>query len=134
MAKERVPSDPLDVLATVRRLEAEVTALRDRSPFAQNEALLKALADDREAAVQDLHQIVELIAASWRSTRGELTALRSELSELRAEVAESRVSLDGARLELRVAGPGNGSAGEPAADRSRRRTPRDALRLRPERA
>jgi hypothetical protein len=115
------PHDPLEVLAAVRRMEAEVLELRARARRgggADLEELRRTLARDaaeeRRRAVEDLQALVEVVAASWRSTQAQLTEVRAALEASRAEVAGLRAALLGARLEVRVGGTNGRPA--PAAD------------------
>ena len=117
--------DPRDVLAAVRRLEADLEDLRARSrPPASELRVLRDLiaadaADERRRMVEDLEVVVELMGTGWRRTGEQLAALTAEVAELRRTAEDLRQAMSGARLELRLTGiGGNGSSGiaaEPAA-------------------
>lgn len=112
------PSDPREVLAAVRRLEAELDELRLRSRRAvstlDGDALRAAIAADaaeeRRRVVEDLETVVELIGASWRATADDTARLAGDVRALRHEVAALHSAMEGARLEVRFGQlNGNGS-------------------------
>ena len=115
--------DPGEVLAAVRRLEADLEDLRARSrpPAAEFRVLRELLAGDaaleRRQVVEDLQVVVELVGAGWRSTGEQLAALATEVAELRRMADDLRRTMGSARLELRLTGLGNGAEAqaEPAA-------------------
>jgi hypothetical protein len=116
--------DPGEVLAAVRRLEADLEDLRARSrpPAAELRVLRDLLAADsaeeRRQVVEDLQVVVELVGAGWRRTGEQLAALSSEVEEIRRMADDLRRTMRSARLELRLTGIGNGAADaatEPAA-------------------
>jgi multidrug resistance efflux pump len=109
------PQSPGEVLAAVRRLEADLEVMRARARDRERDVIdLQATmaahaAREREALVEDMERIVELIGASWRSTHDQVTALAVEVAGLRRFAEESLGSLGDARLELRLGAPaGNG--------------------------
>jgi len=113
--------DPGEVLAAVRRLEADLEDLRARArpPAAELRVLRDLLAADsaeeRRQVVEDLQVVVELMGAGWRRTGEQLAALSSEVEEIRRMADDLRRTMRSARLELRLTGLGNG-AGEVATE------------------
>jgi hypothetical protein len=111
-------SDPRDVLAAVRRMEAELERVRmgavHHEPSIQEvRAELSAqAATERRAIVEDLELLLGVMEAGWRRTNQELTRLSAQVAELREQVIESRDALAGARLEVRLGGarPSGGRA------------------------
>ena len=99
---------PREVLEAVRRLEAELEALRRQARDRQRDAidLREALSADaaveRRLMVEDLERVVDLIGASWRSTHEQVADLARQLGDLRAFVEDSVGSIKTARLELRL--------------------------------
>lgn len=109
------PQSPGEVLAAVRRLEADLEVMRARARDRERDVIdLQATmaadaARERQSLVEDMERIVELIGASWRSTHDQVAALTAEVAGLRRFAEESLGSLGDARLELRLGGPtGNG--------------------------
>jgi hypothetical protein len=129
MAEPLDPHDPLEVLAAVRRMEAEVLELRARARRTAEpdlEGLRRAIARDaaeeRRRTVEDLGAVIDVVAASWRSTQAQLGQVQAALERSQAEVADLRAALLGARLEVRLGGPNgrpareaNGTAGATAS-------------------
>ncbi|HWH15347.1 MAG TPA: hypothetical protein VNT51_11430 [Miltoncostaeaceae bacterium] len=112
------PSDPREVLAAVRRMEAELDELRLRTRRAatalDTDALRAAIAADaaeeRRRVVEDLETVVELIATAWRSAADGTARLADDVRGLRDEVAALRSAMEHARLEVRFGQlNGNGS-------------------------
>jgi hypothetical protein len=115
--------DPRDVLAAVRRLEADLEDLRARArPPAPELRVLRDLlaadaSEERRRMVEDLELVVELMGTGWRRTGEQLAALTAEVAELRRLADDLRRTMTGARLELRLTGVGgNGSADAAAAE------------------
>ena len=109
------PQSPGEVLAAVRRLEADLEVMRARARDRERDIIdLQATmtadaAGERRALVEDMERIVELVGASWRSTHDQVAALAAEVAGLRRLAEESLGSLGGAHLELRLGGStGNG--------------------------
>ena len=109
------PQSPGEVLEAVRRLEADLEVMRARARDRERDVIdLQAsmtsdAARERQALVEDMERIVELVGASWRSTHDQVAALATEVAGLRRFAEESVGSLGEARLELRLGGPaGNG--------------------------
>jgi multidrug resistance efflux pump len=114
--------DPREVLAAVRRLEADLAELQARTRVGAGELddLRRTLAEDaaraRRETIEDMEVVVDLVGAAWRSTGDRLAhlseqvaALTAEVGEIRAIAEEARRALSGARVELRLASPvGNG--------------------------
>jgi chromosome segregation ATPase len=106
--------DPHELLAAVRRMEAELEDVRAlaRAPSAEIRALREALqadaADERRAMVEDLESVVELIGAAWRQTAAQIAALGRDVAELRRAADEMRQAMSGARLEIRLGGAARG--------------------------
>ena len=126
--------DPREVLAAVRRLEADLAEMRaagTRAGTGDLEDLGRALAEDaaraRRETVEDMEAVVDLVGAAWRSTGNRLArlseqvaALTAEVGEIRAIAEEARRTLSGARVELRLApatghGEANGAFGQVSA-------------------
>jgi hypothetical protein len=99
---------PREVLEAVRRLEAELEVVRrqardrERDAIDLREAIAVDAARERQAMVEDLERIVDLIGTSWRSTHDQVADLGRRLEDLRSFVEESVGSIKTARLELRL--------------------------------
>jgi hypothetical protein len=104
-------SDPRDVLAAVRRMEAELERVRmgavhHEPTIAEVRAELTAqAATERRAIVEDLELLLNVMEAGWRRTNDEITRLSAQVAELREHVIESRDAIAGARLEVRLGTP-----------------------------
>lgn len=121
--------DPQDVLAAVRRLEAELEEVRSRArqvapsvPPAGLVELRRALAADaareRREIVEDMEALVDLVGTSWRSTGDQIAALSAQVAalvvqvgEIRAMAEDARQAMRGARIELRLGGIGGNGDG-----------------------
>ncbi len=118
------PHDPHEVLAAVRRLEAELDELRARtrrSAAPDLEGLRQAIAADsareRRAVVEDLDTMLDLIGESWRDTRGQIGRLEARVGELGSQVQTLVDAMRTATFEVRFGsatskenGSGAGSA------------------------
>ena len=95
--------DPRDVLAKVRRLEADLDEMRARGAGApaQPDSPAMSLAE-QTALVEDLEVLVDLVGSSWRTTREEIAAVAAELAELKRLADEARAALKDVRFELRL--------------------------------
>jgi multidrug resistance efflux pump len=109
------PQSPGEVLEAVRRLEADLEVMRARARDRERDVIdLQATmaadaARERQALVEDMERIVDLIGASWRSTHDQVAALAEEVATLRRFAEDTVGSLGEARLELRLgASAGNG--------------------------
>lgn len=94
--------DPRDVLAAVRRLEADLGEMRERvvqEPPPDTAAMTVA---DQTAMVEDLEVLVDLVGSSWRTTRQEVAAVAAELADLKHLADEARDALKNMRFELRL--------------------------------
>ncbi len=94
--------DPRDVLAAVRRLEADLGDMRERvvrEPPPEAAAMTVA---DQTAMVEDLEVLVDLVGSSWRTTRQEVAAVAAELADLKQLADEARAALKNMRFELRL--------------------------------
>jgi hypothetical protein len=116
--------DPHEVLAAVRRLEAELEEVRSRARQVASpaglEELRRALAADaareRREIVEDMEALIDLVGTAWRSTgeqiaavSAQVAALVAQVGEVRAMAEDARRTLRGARIELRLGGlAGNG--------------------------
>lgn len=107
---------PQEVLEAVRRLEADLEAIRTRARERERDMndLRRGIAADaareRQRLVEDMERLVDLIGASWESTNRQIAALAGEVAGLRAFAEEATAGLRGARLELQLAPrPGNGA-------------------------
>ena len=111
---------PQEVLQAVRRLEADLDAIRARARERARDLdeVRRTIADDaareRTLLVEDMERLVDLIGSSWRSTHDQIAVLTNEVSALGAEVARlgdfaerTAGSLRDARVELHL-GPVNG--------------------------
>jgi hypothetical protein len=113
------PHDPHEVLAAVRRLEAELDELRARtrrSAAPDLEGLRQAIAADsareRRAVVEDLDTMLDLIGESWRDTRGQIGRLEARVGELGDQVQTLVDAMRTATFEVRFGAPttnGNGN-------------------------
>jgi multidrug resistance efflux pump len=83
------PQSPGEVLEAVRRLEADLEVMRARARDRERDVidLQATMAEDaareRQALVEDMERIVELVGASWRSTRDQVAALAADVAGLR---------------------------------------------------
>ena len=94
--------DPRDVLAAVRRLEADLGEMRERvvqEPPPDSATMTVA---DQTAMVEDLEVLVDLVGSSWRTTRQEVAAVAAELADLKRLADEARDALKNMRFELRL--------------------------------
>jgi hypothetical protein len=105
---------PQEVLEAVRRLEADLDAIRARARERERDLneIRRAIADDaareRAALVEDMERLVDLIGSSWRSTHDQIAMLTNEVAGLRAFAERTAADLRGARVELRIGSPMNG--------------------------
>jgi hypothetical protein len=112
--------DPHEVLAAVRRLEADLEDVRarGRAPAAELGALREAIAEDaareRVEMVEDLEVVLGVVEAGWRRVSGQIAALAGEVGELRRSAEQLRRTMSGARLEIRLAPDGEPLAAAPA--------------------
>jgi multidrug resistance efflux pump len=101
---------PREVLEAVRRLEADLDAIRARARERERDlsevraAIAADAARERQALVEDLERLVDLIGASWRSTRDQVASLSEQIEDLRRFAERTAGSLRDARLELRLGG------------------------------
>lgn len=106
---------PQEVLEAVRRLEADLANIRSRAGERQRDLsdlraeLAADAARERQALVEDMDRLVELIGVSWRSTHDQIAALGEEVRHLRRFAEETVGGLNGARMELRIGPSMNGS-------------------------
>jgi len=106
---------PREVLEAVRRLEADLDAIRARARERERDlgevrrAISADAARERQALVEDMERLVDLIGSSWRSTHDQLATLTHEVAGLRDFAERTAGSLRDARVELRLGPPGNGS-------------------------
>lgn len=102
-------TDPREVLAAVRRMEADLEELRTRTRRGTEDRdlddLRRAIAADaareRRQVVEDIEVMVDLVAASWRSSRDRMEEILGEVHALRDEVTRLRAAVEGAHLEVR---------------------------------
>ncbi len=94
--------DPRDVLAAVRRLEADLGDMRERVVRAPPPDTAAMTAADQTAMVEDLEVLVDLVGSSWRTTRQEVAAVAAELADLKRLADEARAALKNMRFELRL--------------------------------
>jgi chromosome segregation ATPase len=103
-----------EVLEAVRRLEADLDAIRARARERERDlqdvrrAIAADAARERQALVEDMERLVELIGTSWRSTHDQIAALAREVAGLRDFAERTAGSLRDARVELHLAPPVNG--------------------------
>ncbi len=93
--------DPRDVLAAVRRLEADLDDMRERTAAAATPPAAMD-AGEHKALVEDLEVLVDLVGSSWRTTRQEVAAVAQDLAELKRLADEARDALKDMRFELRL--------------------------------
>lgn len=100
---------PQEVLEAVRRLEADLATIRSRARERERDMddLRRAIAEDaareRQALVEDMERLVELVGTSWRSTNEQIAALAGEVRSLREFAERTARGLSGARVELHLA-------------------------------
>ncbi len=105
---------PQEVLEAVRRLEADLDAIRARARERERDlqdvrrAIAADAARERQALVEDMERLVELIGTSWRATHDQIAALAQEVAGLRDFAERTAGSLRDARVELHLAPPVNG--------------------------
>lgn len=105
---------PQEVLEAVRRLEDDLQAIRTRARERERDmdSLRSALAADaareREALVEDMARLVDLIGTSWRATHDQIAELAGEVRHLRDFAETTAAMLRGASVELHLGGPVNG--------------------------
>jgi predicted nucleic acid-binding Zn-ribbon protein len=93
--------DPRDVLAAVRRLEADLDDMRQRAATAAPPPSHMDVSEQK-ALVEDLEVLVDLVGSSWRTTRQEVAAVAQELADLKRMADEARDALKDMRFELRL--------------------------------
>jgi hypothetical protein len=112
--------DPHEVLAAVRRLEADLEDMRagGRPAGAELRALRETIAEDaareRAAMVEDLEVVMDVVEVGWRRVSAQIAALAGELGELRTSAEQLRRTMSGARLEIRLAPNGDPLPAAPA--------------------
>ncbi len=94
--------DPRDVLAAVRRLEADLGEMRERVATAPGPDVAVMSTAEQTALVEDLEVLVDLVGSSWRTTRQEVAAVAAELADLKHLADEARDALKHMRFELRL--------------------------------
>jgi predicted nucleic acid-binding Zn-ribbon protein len=94
------PHDPQEVLAAVRRLEADLDDMRNRAGRSDEPAALDV--SEQTALVEDLEVLVDLVGSAWRTTRQELAAVAAELAALTKLAEEARAALKDVRFELHM--------------------------------
>jgi multidrug resistance efflux pump len=105
---------PQEVLEAVRRLEDDLQAIRARARERERdmETLRAGIAADaareRQALVEDMERLMDLIGSSWRSTHDQIAALTAEVRNLRHLAEGTADMLKGASVELHLGGPVNG--------------------------
>jgi multidrug resistance efflux pump len=105
---------PQEVLEAVRRLEADLAAIRSRARERERDLsdlradIAADSARERQSLVEDMERLVELIGASWRSTHDQIAGLAQEVKELRRYAEDTVGGLRVARMEFRFE-PANGS-------------------------
>lgn len=106
---------PQEVLEAVRRLEADLESIRSRARERERDltevrrAIAADAARERQALVEDMERLVELIGTSWRATHDQIAALAGEVAGLREFAERTAGSLRDAKVELRLGPPANGS-------------------------
>ena len=105
---------PQEVLEAVRRLEDDLQAIRARARERERDmdslraALREDAARERQALVEDMERLVDLIGTSWRSTHDQIAELTAEVRSLRHFAETTADMLKGASVELHLGGPVNG--------------------------
>lgn len=98
---------PQEVLEAVRRLEADLATIRSRARERERDLtdLRRAIAEDaareRQALVEDMERLVDLIGTSWRATHDQIAALSGEVTGLRDTVEAMRGASEQAAGGLR---------------------------------
>ncbi len=113
---------PQEVLDAVRRLEADLDAIRARARERERDlrdlraGIAADAAREREQIVEDMERLVELIGTSWESTHRQIAALATEVAGLRSFAEATASGLRGATLEVHFdpapAAPANGVGAE----------------------
>jgi chromosome segregation ATPase len=105
---------PQEVLEAVRRLENDLQTIRSRARERERDmdSLRTALAQDaareRQALVEDMERLVDLIGTSWRSTHDQIADMAGEVRSLRRFAETTAAMLQGASVELHLGGQMNG--------------------------
>lgn len=105
---------PQEVLEAVRRLEADLAAIRSRARERERDLsdlraeIAADSARERQSLVEDMERLVDLIGVSWRSTHDQIAALAEEVQGLRRFAEDAVGGLRTARVEFRLE-PANGS-------------------------
>ncbi len=98
---------PQEVLEAVRRLEADLASIRSRARERERDLsdlradIAADAARERQALVEDMERLVDLIGASWRSTHDQISALAQEVQGLRRFAEDAVGGLREARMEFR---------------------------------
>lgn len=98
---------PQEVLEAVRRLEADLASIRSRARERERDlsdlraGIAADAARERQALVEDMERLVDLIGASWRSMHDQIGALTQEVQGLRRFAEDAVGGLRGARMEFR---------------------------------
>ena len=114
---------PQEVLDAVRRLEADLESIRSRARERERDlrdlraGIAADAARERQAIVEDMERLVDLIGTSWQSTHRQIAALATEVAGLRSFAEDAASGLRGAKFEFRFdpapAGVINGVGTEP---------------------
>ena len=105
---------PQEVLEAVRRLEDDLGAIRARARERERDmdtlrvALAQDAARERQAMVEAMERLVDLIGTSWRSTHDQIAELTTEVRNLRHFAETTADMLRGASVELHLGGGMNG--------------------------
>jgi hypothetical protein len=105
---------PQEVLEAVRRLEDDLQAIRTRARERERDmddlraGIREDAARERQALIEDMERLVDLIGTSWRSTHAQLAQLTDEVAGLRRFAETTATMLRGASVELHLGEPANG--------------------------
>jgi multidrug resistance efflux pump len=97
---------PQEVLAAVRRLEADLARIRAGARERERDLsdiradIAADAARERQALVEDMERLVDLIGVSWRSTHDQIAALAQEVQGLKRFAEEAVGGFRDATMEL----------------------------------
>ena len=101
---------PQEVLEAVRRLEADLATIssrareRERDLIDVRRAIAEDAARERQALVEDMERLVDLIGTGWRATHDQIATLSGEIAGLRGTLetmsGDIERNADGVRAEV----------------------------------
>lgn len=97
---------PQEVLEAVRRLEADLARIRAGARERERDLsdiradIAADAARERQALVEDMERLVDLIGVSWRSTHDQIAALAQEVQGLKRFAEDAVGGFRDATMEL----------------------------------